>query len=453
MQSLALKEIAKTVNGQLNIDTNESIDNVCIDTRQITEGCLYIAIKGENFDGHDFIEKAFELGAKAVISHKKIQINKPVVYVEDTRLAFGALSAYYRSLFSLYLVGVTGSVGKTSTKEMIYTVMKNHYNVLKTQGNLNNDIGLPKTLLQLSDKYKGAVIEMGMSNLGEISYLSKLARPDIAVITNVGVSHLENLKTRENILKAKLEILDGMKKGSKIILNADNDMLLTVKDKIENTIYIGIDNIKDSDIVAKDICQVGDTTEFTVVYKEKEYKAKIPTIGKHNVYNALVAFIIGVEIGMDEQKIIESLLEYENSGMRQHMSVRKGVKVIADCYNASPDSMVSALSVIKSVECEGKRVAVLGDMLELGTTSNTLHKQVGEIVKDYNIDSLYCYGKEAIYIKEGAESTGFKNVIYTSDKDELAQVLRKNLSPSDAVIFKASRGMKLEEVIEKVFSE
>lgn len=453
MQTLALTEIAKAVNGKLNIDTQEYIDDICIDTRQITPGCLYIAIKGENFDGHDFIEKAFELGAKAVISHNKIKIDKPVVYVEDTRLAFGVLSEYYRSLFSIFLVGVTGSVGKTSTKEMIYTVMKHHYNVLKTQGNLNNDIGVPKTLFNLSEDYKGAVIELGMSNLGEISYLSKLAKPDIGVITNIGVSHLENLKTRENILKAKLEILDGMKKGSKLILNADNDMLLKVKGKIENTIYVGIDNVNDSDIIAKDIKQLCDNTEFTIVYKDKEYTAKIPTIGKHNIYNALVAFVVGVEIGMEEKIILNALLEYKNSGMRQHMSVRNGIKVIADCYNASPDSMISSLSVIKTVDCKGKRVAVLGDMLELGDTSDKFHRQVGEYVKDYNIDMLYCYGTQAIHIKEGAKNSGFTNIFYTDDKDKLVQRLKDDLEISDAVIFKASRGMRLEEVIERVFSE
>ncbi len=453
MRSLSLVEIAQAVDGKLNIDTNETVDNVCIDTRKITKGCLYVAIKGEKFDGHDFIEKAFQLGAKAVISHKEIKTDKPVVYVKDTRLAFGALSAYYRSLFSVFLVGVTGSVGKTSTKEMIYTVMKNHYSVLKTQGNLNNDIGLPRTLLQLSDEYQGAVIEMGMSNLGEISYLSKLAKPDMAVITNIGVSHLENLKTRENILKAKLEILDGMKKGSKIILNADNDMLLTVKGKIENAVYIGIDNTEDSDIIAKDIEQKGDDTLFTIVYGGKEYNAQIPTIGKHNVYNALVAFLVGIEIGMDEEKIIEALLQYENSGMRQQISIKNDIKVIADCYNASPDSMVSALSVIKAVECKGRRIAVLGDMLELGKTSDDLHRQVGRLVKDYDIDILYCYGKEAFYIKEGAKEAGVSNVIYTDNKDELATLLKRDLVKGDAVIFKASRGMKLEEVIEKVFGE
>lgn len=453
MQRLSLVEIAQAVDGKLNIDTNETVDNVCIDTRKITKGCLYVAIKGEKFDGHDFIEKAFKLGAKAVISHKEIKTDKPVVYVKDTRLAFGALSAYYRSLFSVFLVGVTGSVGKTSTKEMIYTVMKNHYNVLKTQGNLNNDIGLPRTLLELSDEYQGAVIEMGMSNLGEISYLSKLAKPDMAVITNIGVSHLENLKTRENILKAKLEILDGMKKGSKIILNADNDMLLTVKDKIENAVYIGIDNVEDSDIIAKDIKQKGDDTLFTIIYGGKEYSAQMPTIGKHNVYNALVAFLVGVEIGMDEEKIIEALLQYENSGMRQQISIKNDIKVIADCYNASPDSMVSALSVIKSVECNGRRIAVLGDMLELGETSDDLHRQVGRLVKDYDIDTLYCYGKEALYIKEGADEAGVSNTIYTNNKDELATLLKRDLVKGDAVIFKASRGMKLEEVIEKVFGE
>lgn len=453
MQRLSLKEIVKAVNGKSNTDADILIDNVCIDTRKVTDGSLYIAIKGENFDGHDFIEKAFELGAKAVVSHRDIKTNKPVVYVKNTRLAFGALSAYYRNLFSIYLVGVTGSVGKTSTKEMIYTVMNKHYKTLKTQGNLNNDIGLPKTLFELDSSYKGAVIEMGMSNLGEISYLSKLAKPDISVITNVGVSHLENLKTRENILKAKLEILDGMNKNSKIILNADNDMLLSVKNKVTNALYVGIDNISESDIYAKNITQIGDSTAFDIVYKDKIYKAKLPTIGKHNVYNALVAFLIGCEINMQKDDIISALSEYENSGLRQHISIKNGIKVIADCYNASPDSMQSAFSVIDSIECSGKRVCVLGDMLELGESSDKMHYDVGKLACKFNIDEIYCYGKEAVNIKNGAERNGIKSVYYFDDKEKLSQMLKNNLKENDAVIFKASRGMKLEEVIEKVFCE
>lgn len=451
MQSVTLKEIANAVGGTLNVDSDVRIDCVCTDTRKITEGCLYIAIKGENFDGHRFIDKAFELGAKAAVSSEPIVTDKPVVYVNDTRQAFGALAGWYRSLFPVYVVGVTGSVGKTSTKEMIHTVMSRKWKTLKTQGNFNNDIGLPRTLLELDGSYQGAVIEMGMSALGEISYLTKLAKPDLGVITNIGVSHLEKLGTRDNILKAKLEILDGMREDAKLILNADNDKLRSVREQLgERALYFGIE--QDGIVTASHVAQVGDETAFVIHYAGKSLDAVIPTIGLHNVYNALAAFLVGIEIGLTPEEIVASYRQYQNSGMRQNICERGGVKVIADCYNASPDSMQSSINVISTVSCSGQRVAVFGDMLELGEQAAQLHQSVGRMAANSNIDLLYCYGNDAAHIREGALAAGLTNVYHYTDKDALAAELKGVLKPGDAIIFKASRGIKLEEVIEKVFA-
>ncbi len=457
VQKLTLKEIAHAVNGTLDEKWNDlEISAISSDTRQIEPDCLFVAFRGENFDGHHFIRKAFSLGAKAALSDRTVEREddmpqKPVVYVEDTLLAFGALAAYYKKKFPVYTVGITGSVGKTSTKEMVYTVMREKYKVLKTEGNFNNQIGMPRTLFSLDNSYSGAVLEMGMCELGEISYLSKIARPDLGVITNIGVSHLENLGTRENILKAKLEILDGMPPEGKLILNADNDMLQTQRDRLGNrALWYGLET--PGDVTAEEIRQEGDSTCFTVCYQDKRYPAEVPAIGVHNVYNALAAFLVGIEIGLAPQQIIESYRQYQNAGMRQRVTIKKGVKVIEDCYNASPDSMESAINVISAIPCEGKRIAVFGDMLELGEQSGQMHRHVGQRAAGSKIDELLCTGGEAEAIAKGAEESGLE-AKYFSTKNALADYLKKALKPGDAVIFKASRGMKLEEVIEAVFSE
>lgn len=449
MKQLTLKQIAGAMGGTLVPPVDGSVDQVSTDTRSIPKGSLFVAIRGERFDGHDFIPQALEAGAAAAVSSRPIEGVGPLILVDDTRKAYGRLAAWYRSQFPLFLVGVTGSVGKTSTKEMIYTVLSQKMQVLKTKGNLNNDIGLPKTLLELDGSCQGAVIEMGMSHFGEISYLSRICRPTLGVITNVGVSHIENLGSRENILKAKLEILDGMEPGSKLILNRDNDMLATLYGKLDNALWFGIDS--PGQVSAKDLTQSGTETLFTVCWQGKEYPARLPVLGTHNVYNALAAFLVGIQAGMEPEQIVESYGRYENSGMRQRLSEYDGIKVIEDCYNASPDSMQSALSVIGSIPCQGRRVAVLGDMLELGERSAQFHRQVGEMAAGAGIDQLVCFGEESAQICEGARQKGFCQVSHFLDKKTMVSYLEETLKKGDAVIFKASRGMRLEEAIEMLF--
>lgn len=458
MQKMTLKEIAEAVNGTCDPRWEEiSISSISSDTRQITPECLFVAFKGERFDGHTFIEKAFALGAVAALSNdagvdKDAFDGKPIIYVEDTLLAFGALAAYYKEKFPVFTVGVTGSVGKTSTKEMIYAVMNQKYKVLKTEGNFNNQIGMPRTLFALDSSYKGAVLEMGMCYPGEISYLTHIAKPDLGVITNIGVSHLENLGSRENILKAKLEILEGMPEHGKLIANADNDMLQTVREQLgDRVLWYGME--QPADITAKEIRQIGDATAFTICYQGEEYAASIPAIGVHNVYNALAGFLVGIQIGLSPAEIIESFQNYRNAGMRQRISDQNGIKLIEDCYNASPDSMNSAIQVISSISCTGKRVAVLGDMLELGKDSGQMHYEVGQKAAASQIDELFCYGEEAKAILQGALDNGMERVSHFTDPDALAEALKENLSKGDAVIFKASRGIHLEDVIAKVFEK
>lgn len=446
MEKLSVSEIAKALNVKNSNDT--LVECVCIDTRKILKGCLFIAIKGENFDGHDFIDEAFNLGAAAVISSKHIDDEDDrIIVVNDTKKALLDLAKYYKKRFDVFTVGVTGSVGKTSTKEMIYAVLNVKGKTLKTEGNFNNEIGMPLTMFNLDKSYKNAVFEMGMSSFGEIDALSDIAKPDIGVITNIGISHIENLKSRENILKAKLEIKNHMHTDAPLVLNLDDDMLKTVNADIEHPI-IYYSATQKTDVYATNIKSINGHTDFTINYYGKNIDVSIPTIGIHNVYNALAAFCVGLVCDLSPQKIKEGLANYRNVSLRQSVSKIKGMTIIADCYNASPDSMKAAIDVIKNTECSGKRVCVFGDMLELGDFSEKAHEEVGLSVARADIDILFCYGKEAKGIKRGAKLAGMKNIYHFEDKEELAKEILKTVNPGDCIIFKASRSIRLEEVID-----
>lgn len=450
LKPIALQELEQATNGTLYHPKPLSINGIVIDNRLVTPGCLFVAIQGERFDGHDFIPSAIEQGAVAVVSQKKLEISTPYLLVEDTRKALLDLGRYCRQQFHGKLVGVTGSVGKTTTKEMIATVLSSQYHTLKTEGNLNNEIGLPKTLFGLDDRYQAAVIEMGMSNLGEIHRLSTTALPDIGVITNIGVSHMENLGSRANILKAKLEILDGMEEGAPLIVNGDNDMLCNLQVENHPVIFCGISG-EHLDCRATNIKTDGLSTTFEIVYQDTNITVSIPTIGEHNVLNALFGFVIGRLSGITSQQIVEALKKYQPAGMRQNTRLVNGMIVIEDCYNASPDSMKAAFSALQQIPAEGRKIAVLGDMLELGKISSQAHYDTGVLAKQCHLDALFCYGPESKQIAAGAKGIPF--LCHYDDKQKMASDLKAFLRPGDAVIFKASRGMKLEEVIQELFQK
>lgn len=449
MEKILLSDIARTVGG--TIDIKSEIGEISTDTRQLIAGSVFIAIRGERFDGHDYVAKAFEKGAVAAITEKQIE-NYPCIIVNDTRKAFLDLARYYRSLFNIILVGVTGSVGKTTTKEMIALVLSEKYNTLKTEGNLNNEIGLPKTLLGINKSHKAAVIEMGMSDFGEIERLSNTAIPTISVITNIGFSHIENLKTQEGVLKAKLEILSGMSPDAPLVVNADDRLLSTVKDSLNRRVLTyGIEN-KTADYYAKNIYEENNGTIFTVKYQDRDVEVSLPCIGRHNVLNALSAFCIGINSGISEEEIINALKKYKPDELRQNI-VKKGEQtVIIDCYNASPDSMKASLSVLLQVKAEnnGRKVAVLGDMLELGEMSRQLHENVGRFTEMADVDMLFTYGYDSVYIAEKAKESGV-SVMHTDDKAKLVNELKTYLKAGDVVLFKGSRGMRLEEVIDGLY--
>lgn len=445
MEKLLLSEIARACNGTLNADSE--ISGVCIDTRKITPGCLFICIKGERFDAHQFAQEAIDKGAAAVMIHKDIVINGCAVKVENTSKALLDLASYYRSKFNLHLVGLTGSVGKTTTKEFTYLVVNSKYNAIKTLGNLNNEIGLPQMLFQLDSTTQAAVIEMGMNHFGEIHRLSSAAKPTLALITNVGTSHIENLGSREGILKAKLEILDGLEKGATLLLNGDNDLLKTVKNDDYNICFYGIEN---GDFTADDIVENDGKTSFTINYFGKVQSVTIPTIGIHNVYNALAAFAVGYFLDIEAECCAYALGQYQPEGMRQKSVDFKGITVIEDCYNASVDSMRAALNTLANTK--GKRkIAVLSDMLELGKYAVQAHETVGELAGAAGIDFLFTVGELSQNIHNSAIENGVKNAVHFNNKEELSVRLIETLEAGDTVIFKASRGMALEDVIHNLY--
>lgn len=451
MERIKLSEISQCCKGTLIGGEDIFVNSVCIDTRKLEKGCLFICIKGENFDAHSFAEKASELGAAAVMAEKEVECSCPVIRVNSTKQALLDFAEYYRGRFNIPIVGLTGSVGKTTTKEFIALVLASRYNTIKTQGNLNNDIGLPQMIFQINSKTEAAVIEMGMNHFNEISALTKVTKPDIGVITNIGVSHIENLGSREGILKAKLEILEGMKKDAPLVLNGDNDLLKTVKIAGREIVFFSVKN-KNARFRAINIAEKSGKTEFTVSFDGKEQRIIIPAIGIHNVYNALCAFAVGILLGVEQDSAAQALTEYVPSGMRQKCVCKGGITSIEDCYNASPDSMKAALSALDCVDAE-KRIAVLGDMLELGSYSGEAHFNVGKLVADSKADYLFAYGENAEKYVEGAKSLNMKSAYHFDDKEELVKMLVETAKPGDAVVFKASRGMRLEEVISSAYKE
>lgn len=450
MESISLKKLAEAVGAECTDDIE--ISSVCTDTRKIEKGCLFVALKGERFDGHEFLEQAYARGASAVLSERPAPGHTGVVLVKDTGRALLDLAKYYRSLFRVFVAGVTGSVGKTSTKEMIAAILSVSGKTLKTEGNLNNEIGMPLTVLRLDSECKNAVFEMGMSNFGEISALAKVCRPHVGVITNIGVSHMETLGSQENILKAKLEITDGMADDAPLILNGDDPFLRAVSGRMERPVlYYGIDS--NADVTASDI-QTGDgATSFTIHYYGRSLSASIPLVGRHNVYNALAGFCVGLVAEMKPEDIVRGMRQYKNAALRQNVTVKNGVTVISDCYNASPASMLAALDVLMNIGCTGRRIGVFGDMLELGSVSEESHVEVGKAACRAGVDILLCYGNRARGIQQGALSEGMKPVYHFTEKKVLAEFLRQTLRPGDAVIYKASRGMELEDVIKMVDEE
>lgn len=430
------------------------ITAVVTDSRKVQPGCIFVCFPGERVDGHDYAAKAYQAGAEYVIANHPVEgvPEDHLVICESSYLAMIRMASNYRTLFSPLMIGVTGSVGKTTTKEFCYAVLSAFGNTLKTEGNQNNEIGLPNTLFRLEDTTQYAVVEMGMSHLGEIARMVRAARPSAGIITMIGVSHLENLGTRENILKAKMEICQGLPDGAPLVLNADNDLLpaAQVPSRLR-AVWFGIE-AEDADVRATDITAGANGTAFRIVDREYgSFAASIPTVGLHTVYDALAAYAAATRMGLDAARCAEALANYQTTGMRQHIVEHGGVTFIEDCYNASPDSMRAALSVLKELP-NPRKIALLGDMLELGTASEEGHRSTGAWVADAGADQLIAYGPCSAAMAEAAKAHGVATV-HCQTAAEVLQYLRQFVRPGDAVLAKASHAMGLEQLLQDFYKE
>lgn len=460
MKHMTLERIAKACNGTYRGNEEARkvlIKGVVIDSRQAEEGYLFIPIKGIRVDGHDFIPSVLEQGAAAVLSERELpDCPKPYILVESTEQALKDIAEFYREQLTIPIIGITGSVGKTSTKEMIASVLEQKYHVLKTAGNFNNEIGLPLTLLRIREEHQAAVVEMGISDFGEMHRLAQMAKPDVCVMTNIGICHLENLKTRDGILKAKSEIFDFLKPDAHIILNGDDDKLSEIgMVKGIVPVFYGMEgeNWQNSvDIFASDIKNCGlKGIEATLHTPKGEIRVHIPIPGKHNIYNAMAAAGTGLSLGLSLEEMKSGIESVETIGGRTNLLDMGGMTVIDDCYNANPVSMRASIDVLKNGL--GRTIAVLGDMGELGADEKQLHYEVGCYVAEQKIDTLFCAGTLSREMAGGAEETGGCEVFWFETREELTEALLKYLKPEDTVLVKASHFMDYPKIIDAIKCE
>lgn len=458
MKNMTLENIEKACGGRYigtEAEKKTEVLGVVIDSRQVESGYLFVAIPGEKVDGHKFIPDVFAKGAAAVLSEQQLEDPAgPYILVESTTKALRDLAEYYRKSLDIKVVGITGSVGKTSTKEMIASVLSEKYRVLKTEGNYNNEIGLPLTIFKIRAEHEVAVLEMGISEFGEMHRLATMANPDICVITNIGLCHLENLKTRDGILKAKTESFAHLKKDGIAILNGDDDKLSTVRqvgDK-EPVFYGMEEKMEYREDAKKSVYATGVENlglygmQARIHTPEGERDVRIPIPGEHNVYNALAATAVGLSLGLSLDQISSGILKAKTIGGRTNLLNTGSMTVIDDCYNANPVSMKASLDVLATAE--GRKIAVLGDMGELGENEKKLHYEVGEYLAKKEIDVLFCAGELSEEIAKAAQKESKTcEVYYFKTRDALLEQLLPFLKKGDTVLVKASHFMEYPEIV------
>lgn len=450
MQSIRARELCRTL-GALAGDP--LVCSVVTDSREAGPGSLFVCIRGERADGHDFAAAALSAGAVGVVAQHPVP-GVPAdrcILVDDPLDAMITMGGNYRALFHPVLAGVTGSVGKTTTKEFCYAVFSAFGRTVKTQGNQNNELGVPNTLFRLGHDTRYAVVEMGMQGLGQIEKLTCAARPQGAIITWIGQSHLEQLGTRENILRAKMEICDGMPAGAPLVLSADNDLLpgAAVPGRLRRVLF-GIE--READVRAVQCAAEGAGTHFVIEDAEHgRLPAFIPAMGRHNVANALAAYALATRLGLEPKRCAAALADYRTTGHRQNIVERCGVTVMEDCYNASPDSMRAALSTLASYPVSGRRIAVLGDMFELGGITEAAHTQVGEMAAGSGVDLLLTVGEAMRAAHARAVALGVP-ATHCADKADALALLLQAVQPGDAVLVKASHGMAFETILTELYA-
>ena len=433
--------------------------DIVTDTRKIVPGALFVALKGERFNGEDFADQAIEQGAAGVLVGSQFQQPADefgatiIKAVTDTQLAYQQLAAFWRRKFDIPVIAITGSNGKTTTKDMTAAVLSARFPVLKTQGNFNNEIGMPYTLLQMNDMHRAAVVEIGMRGLGQIASLAPFAAPEIGIVTNVGETHIELLGSIENIAKAKAELVEAIPAGGTVILNNDNPYTAAMKAKAKEGVRVvtfGID--QDADIKAAALISHDGKTFFQCrIGRDGEQKQlSIPMLGRHNVSNALAAVAAGYVLGLTVEQIAQGLESLEMTGMRFECRRIGAYNIINDAYNASPMSMEASLATLKELTTDkGKRaIAVRGDMLELGHVAVPAHQKVGQQAADAGVCGLVTLGEMGREIAKGAKEAGLAAVYSYDTHEEAAAKLRELLQPEDTVLFKGSRGMKMETIID-----
>ncbi|MEE1361677.1 MAG: UDP-N-acetylmuramoyl-tripeptide--D-alanyl-D-alanine ligase [Selenomonadaceae bacterium] len=455
MAKFTLDDIVSSVKGKVLEKVKTEFSDIVTDTRKLAEGVLFVALKGERFNGETFAKEAIEKGAAGVLVSSDYEyaesLGGTVIQAEgDTQTAYQQIAAFWRRKFAIPVITITGSNGKTTTKDLIASVLGAKFNVLKTQANFNNEIGLPLTLLNMQESHDVAVVEIGMRGLGQIAALVPVAGPNIGIVTNVGETHMELLGSMENIAKAKGELVEAIPSGGTVILNNDNPYVAKMAEKCQPDVKVVTFGIEENaDIKASDIENLGRETKFKCTLS-KNGEAKefvLPMAGRHNVYNSLAAIAAGVVLGLSYEEIAKGLGQLEMSKMRFEYKQVGEYTVINDAYNASPMSMEAALNTIGEV-ATGRTVAVLGDMLELGENEVELHRNVGRKVPSSGISFLIAYGKLGKHIAEGAREKGMTEVLEALSHEEAAELLHKNLKSGDTILFKASRGMKLEKIID-----
>lgn len=452
---MTASEVARATGGTLFGDAGIEVTSVSTDTRTIESGALFIAIRGPRFDGHDFARTALERGAVLVLALQDAIMpeHAPCIRCEDTVAALGALAAWHRSRFDIPVVAVTGSVGKTSTREMIAASLSTRYEVLRNRGNYNNEIGLPLSVLELDETHTAAVFELGMSGLGEIGHLSRIVRPSIAVITNIGLSHIEKLGSRQNILRAKLEIIEGMGPDGVVILNGEDELLKGLRGLLRfKTLYYGMDEATDiQGYEAASLGENGMAFKTSIAGQDGSFTIRAP--GMHSVSNALAALAVCTVLGLRQSEAEEGLQRYAGQELRMHIETQRGIRIINDSYNAAPASMKAALAVLAELGGGHRTIAVLGDMLELGDWSRDSHLDVGRQAATVKVGILFGIGPEANGYLAGALEMGMKRdrMAHFETAEEAIGALSDCLEKGDTVLFKASRGLHLERIVEGVF--
>ena len=447
MQSLTINEIAQScggkVYGPLSLG-DQSVTDIKIDSRQVQPGELFIAVKGENTDGHFYIDKALENGAVCVVSEKPMG-DKPHILVESTFTALKDIAEYYRSLFDIKVVAITGSVGKTTAKEMVASVLSQKFSVLKTKGNFNNEFGLPQTIFKIEEHHDIAVLELGMSEAGEMRRLSKAAKPDVVLIINIGESHIGNLGSRENIFRAKCEIFEYMSDDAVVVLNGDDDKLSTIDNK--GAMFFGRN--KSNDVKLKEILSADmKGTRITADCFGQQLELFIPKPGEYMIYPALAAAAIGAKFGLTPQQISEGIESYLPVSQRMDIVETDSITIIDDVYNASRQSILAGAQTMKFAK--GRSVAIVGDVLELGEYAEDIHIKIGEGLARLEIDVIICVGEGAKHTWEGASGKSKGSVYYYGSKQDLFSKLPELIEKGDTVFVKASRGMHFEEIVEKL---